>query len=212
MVIMMMVLKISTVTFVPKNVKLVLEPTTIVLNVLSTELTLHIVLVWTVWLNKELSVLLVTTHVKPVPSLQTIVTNVLKEENLLQNVLAHSDNTKTPTTEIVNNVTSHVNLVLLPLSVLFVEETELENQNVPAHLVTSKPMKIFAQDVHTNVSLVNTLKITVLNVPKTESMNQFVTVLKDTITLMNLLTVQLVTKNVNLVFLPPTTVSLVLKD
>jgi len=85
-------------------------------------------------------------------------------------------------------------------------------QNVTAQVVTSKPTKTYVQNVPINVSLVNYKKKTVLNVLKTESILHYVPVQMDIITLKDKPTVQLVTKNVKLVFLLLTTVSLVLKD
>jgi hypothetical protein len=76
----------------------------------------------------------------------------------------------------------------------------------------SNPTNNYVQDVLTNVMDVVKPKKTVKFVLKTEFTFQFVLVQLVSITLKNKLTVQLVTKNVNLVFLLLTTVSNVMKD
>lgn len=102
--------------------------------------------------------------------------------------------------------------VIRTITVLSVKETESLPQTVIAHMVTMKPTPLYVQDVHTNVILVLMPKITVLNVLKTEFMLHYVTVQLVIIILKKLLIVQLVTRNVNLVFLLLITVSNVLKD
>jgi hypothetical protein len=76
----------------------------------------------------------------------------------------------------------------------------------------SNPTNNYVQDVLTNVMDVVKPKKIVKFVLKTEFTFQFVLVQLVSITLKNKLTVQLVTKNVNLVFLLLTTVSNVMKD
>jgi hypothetical protein len=85
-------------------------------------------------------------------------------------------------------------------------------QIVIAHMDISNPTNNYVQDVLTNVMDVVKPKKTVKFVLKTEFTFQFVLVQLVSITLKNKLTVQLVTKNVNLVFLLLTTVSNVMKD
>jgi hypothetical protein len=93
-----------------------------------------------------------------------------------------------------------------------VKVTELPTQTVIAHMDTMKLTPLYVQNVHTNVMDVLMLKKTVPNVSKTEFMLHYVTVQLVIITLKKLLIVQLVTRNVNLVFLLLITVSNVLKD
>lgn len=85
-------------------------------------------------------------------------------------------------------------------------------QNVIAHMDISNPTNNYVQDVHTNVMDVMKPKKTVKFVLKTEFTFQFVLAQLVSITLKTKLTVQLVTKNVNLVSLLLTTVSNVMKD
>jgi hypothetical protein len=143
----------------------------------------------------------------------TTVPYVTHPEKEPQNVNAHSVNMLTLSKKFVKIVNITVKSVKTPTkTVKSVKETESSLQNVIVHTDTLKPTPLYVQNVHTNVIPVSMSKITVLNVSKTEFMLRFVTVQLVIITLKKLLTVQLVTKNVNLVFLLLTTVSNVLKD
>jgi hypothetical protein len=109
-------------------------------------------------------------------------------------------------------VISYVPLVITQPNVPSVKVTDTQLVNVLAQKDTSKLWNTYVQDVLINVTLVSIIKKTVLNVLKTESTNQSVLAHKVSITLTNKLTVQLVTKNVNLVSMLLITVSSVLKD
>jgi hypothetical protein len=210
---MMITLMISSVIFVMIDVLPVLTSLTTVLPVKLTEKMLQDVLVYLVDTNQETIVYLVPHNVKNVNSLLITVLFVLKPENILQNVNAQSVNTLTLITKSVKIVLTNVKLVKnKTLVVPSVEETELLPQNVIAHMDISNPTNNYVQDVHTNVMDVMKPKKTVKFVLKTEFTFQFVLVQLVSITLKTKLTVQLVTKNVNLVFLLLTTVSNVMKD
>jgi hypothetical protein len=210
---MMITLMISTVTFVMIDVLPVLTSLTTVLPVKLTEKMLQDVLVYLVDTNQETIVYLVPHNVKNVNLLLITVLFVLKPENILQNVNAQSVNTLTLITKSVKIVLTNVKLVKnKTLVVPSVEETESLPQNVIAHMDISNLTNNYVQDVHTNVMDVLNLKNIVKFVLKTEFMFQSVLAQLVSITLKTKLTVQLVTKNVNLVSLPPTTVSNVLKD
>jgi hypothetical protein len=141
------------------------------------------------------------------------VPSVFQKENILQNVNVLLDNMLTLITKSVKIVLGNVKLVMIStITVESVEETESLPQNVIAHTDISKITNNYVQDVHTNVMDVLNPKNIVKFVLKTEFMFQSVLAQLVSITLKNKLTVQLVTKNVNLVSLPPTTVSNVLKD
>jgi len=97
----------------------------------------------------------------------------------------------------VKTVNTIVKLVTTPPTlVLSVKETESMLQLVLVTTDISKLLLLNVQNVHTNVTLVKELKKTVFLVPKTEFILHFVPAQPDIITLMKLLTVQLVTKNV----------------
>jgi hypothetical protein len=210
---MMITLMISTVTFVMIDVLPVLTSLITVLPVKLTEKMLQDVLVYLVDTNQETIVYLVPHNVKNVNSPLITVLFVLKPENILQNVNAQSVNTLTLITKSVKIVLTNVKLVKnKTLVVPSVEETELLPQIVIAHMDISNPTNNYVQDVHTNVMDVLNPKNIVKFVLKTEFMFQSVLAQLVSITLKTKLTVQLVTKNVNLVSLPPTTVSNVLKD
>jgi hypothetical protein len=92
-------------------------------------------------------------------------------------------------------VISNVLPVLELLTIVnHVKVTEKMYQNVSVQMVSMKPMKNNVHHVTTNVLLVLNKTITVLLVPKTESMLQDVTVLQELITLITKPLAQIVTK------------------
>lgn len=103
-------------------------------------------------------------------------------------------------------ISNVLNVMNLTLTVLSVEETELQLQTVSVNQVSMKLMKKTVKFVDINVSLVLNLNLIVKNVLLTESLLQVVTVHMVLITLKDKLNVQFVLINVLLVLIPLITV------